>query len=697
MCVRRLVPLTILLLITASGASAVSNVVGDVNRDGYTNQTDLDLLHACRTRPAVRLTNSACATADLDSDGDVDQSDFGILQACLSRIPVPAECNNPVRANSQTLTTEINTPLPITVTGSDAVSGSVQFRFLSFPSHGYIHGNVPSFNYVPNANYRGKDTIIFEAIGATTPSAPAVIDITVGAQQTNWSPPIGIPEPPFGIREQAPLRPNPWTYEIAGYYYVDYQVGSDNRPYGTPAMPRKTVPSVLAAGSVVEINGTYSYAPQGYQQITVSGTSDRPVYIRGNDPKNRPSWTRALLVSGTYCIVENIIFRDHDGVSQGSVWLLAPGDYLAVRNCDVSGNLNTGGGVRVVSWDSSTISNAVVWNNKIHDNGNWSNPAGDQDVHGIVVSANANNVWILDNEMYHNSGDGLQINAGSLAAQHTTHHVYVGRNVSHDNKQTGMWTKQAVDVIFSQNTCYNHRPSASSNGAGMGFQYDPHRVWFLYNHIYDCSYGISSGSGSGLGNGTQAYFVGNVIHDIHHDPAYPYTPGSAWAQAGIMMVGSYENYVINNTIHNVDAGINSPGGNLKLFLYNNIISNVTDPQGSHVYVEFANTAGNSDLNYSLFSQPGGSVRIKWASSTRSLAQFQAATGRGGQCRTGDPLFLDLGLGDLHCQLTSPAVNTGAVNSVYQTYQSLYGVSIERDADGTARPLSGAWDMGAYER
>lgn len=497
--------------------------------------------------------------------------------------------------------------------------------------------------------------------------------------------------------EQAPPRPEPWTSEVRGFYYVDAQRGSDARTYGTPDAPRQTIPSTLPAGSVVELHGTYSYAPQGYQEIRPAGTREQPVFIRGQDAESRPSWTRALYIKGSYCILENIVFKDHDGTLQGSVWFLAPSSYCVLRHCDVSGNKNKGGGVRAVSWDESTVHNIVLWKNVIHDNGDWSNPNGDQDVHGIVVSADAHHIWILDNELFHNSGDGLQINAGNVKKLPTTHHIYVGRNISHHNKQTGLWTKQATDVIFSQNTSYGHRPSESSNGAGMGFQYDPQRVWFLYNHIHDCAYGISTTSGSGLGDGTEAYFVGNLIHDIHHDPERPYNPGSAWSNAALMLVGSVDNYVVNNTIVNVDAGINTPNGNLRLHMYNNIISNVTDARGNHVFIEYPGATRPSQLAQTLLWQNERPVRIRWASRVRDLLAFQSITGKGRGCIKADPQFVNPATGDFRLQTGSPAVDAGTAHQVYDRFERLYELDIRVDVAGTARPQGKGWDMGAYEQ
>ena len=79
-------------------------------------------------------------------------------------------------------------------------------------------------------------------------------------------------------------------------------------------------------------------------------------------------------------------------------------------------------------------------------------------------------LWVVDNQLYRNSGDGIQINAGGPGVTGTTHHIYVGRNTAYGNKQTGFWVKHATDVIFSQNVCHSHRLGNSSNGQCMGFQ-----------------------------------------------------------------------------------------------------------------------------------------------------------------------------------------------------------------------------------
>jgi hypothetical protein len=391
-------------------------------------------------------------------------------------------------------------------------------------------------------------------------------------------------------------------------------------------------------------------------------------------------------VDGSYVIIENIEFAFTQAV-KGAFSFLAPAHHVALRNSEVRGNLN-GGGIALASYTSATSNNLVVYNNVIHDNGN-PDATFDQDVHGIVVGGAMSHVWIVDNEMYRNSGDGLQINSGG-----SSHHIYVGRNESHDNKQNGMWTKRASDVIFSENLVYSQRPSDSAFGAGLGMQYGPERVWFLYNHIHDCETGIGVASDTGDGgDGLSSYYVGNVIHDIHSAGGFNST--SAWSGgAAMMLIGSRNRYVVNNTIHDADAGINVANSG-PVYFVNNMISGLTQPAGSHIFVEQPASASASTMHHNLL---GGAPRIKWGgnSPVYTLATFQSATGKGQGSLNATPLFADPATHDFHLEDASPGIDAGIADAVYATFQSLYGLDIARDRSGVHRPQGNAWDMGGFE-
>ncbi|HZP49303.1 MAG TPA: choice-of-anchor Q domain-containing protein [Vicinamibacterales bacterium] len=476
-----------------------------------------------------------------------------------------------------------------------------------------------------------------------------------------------------------------------GFYYVDatQPAATDtSNTYGTPAKPRRTIPTVLAAGSVVELHGTYDTAHSSPNGILSNGTAAKPVFIRGASSTNKPLIRNEWEVRGSYFILENLEIGPLNSTLTGDLVFVAPVNHAALRYSDVHGNLN-GGGVGVVSWDSNLTQNVVLFSDYIHDNGDV-NANFDQDCHGIAVSSNVDHLWVLDSTLARNSGDGIQINGGSAATQPTTHHIYVGRNTSYSNKQTGFWSKQAVDVIFSQNDCHSHRISNSSFGQCMGYQYATEQIWFLFNHIYDSDSGIAVADDSDLGIGTQSYFIGNVIHNIHTSDPANYNPNTAWSTAGIMIAGGVNRHVINNTIYDVDAGINSPSVSGTLEIADNIIANVTQPAGNHVFVEMSSLVSALSLHHNVFF---GDARINLADAIYHLTASQLTMM---SSSSGDPRFANPAAADFHVLAGSSAIDKAEINSVYAAFQQRYGISIQVDRDGVARPQGRAMDMGAYE-
>ena len=517
-------------------------------------------------------------------------------------------------------------------------------------------------------------------------SASVLAMIFPAAAHAQWAPPIGIPHPSFGITQHAPPVPSPWVIATPGYYYVEATSGAaadSNNPYGTPARPRRSIPRTLPAGAVVELHGTYDESHTSPATIVSQGTAGAPVYIRGPSPTNRPFIRSWWEVKGSYIVMENLEFGPASASQTGGMFILAPGHHITLRASTVRGNVG-GGGLAIGSWTGAAVSDVVLFRNKIHDNGDV-HATYDQDVHGIQVGNNASSIWVLENELYRNSGDGIQISAGGPGAQATTHHIYVGRNTAHDNKQAGFWSKQAVDVIFSENESYNHRPSDSSPGQCMGYQYAPERIWFLFNRVHDCDFGIMVASDNDLGSGTESYFIGNVIYRIH--TSVPNTPGSGWSNAGITMSGGLNRYVVGNTIYDVDAGVNSPSPSGSLLFADNIVANVA-PSGHHLFVEMSNLAAHTSAHHNLLQ---GSPRFRLGGGVIHLTPAQLAAMAS---VSGDPKFIDPTNGNLNIPTTSPAVNAGELNSVYDVFLQRYGIGIAVDALGRPR-TDPATDIGAY--
>lgn len=90
-------------------------------------------------------------------------------------------------ANSQSVTTNENTAVGITLTGSDPNGASLSYTVATSPTHGTLSGTAPNLTYTPNSGYYGADSFTFtdtDRYGAT--SVPATVSITViGAPTAN--------------------------------------------------------------------------------------------------------------------------------------------------------------------------------------------------------------------------------------------------------------------------------------------------------------------------------------------------------------------------------------------------------------------------------------------------------------------------------------------------------------------------------
>jgi RHS repeat-associated protein len=93
-------------------------------------------------------------------------------------ITVTAANDAPV-ADDQSLTTVEDTPLNVTLTGSDIDGDALSFAIASAPANGSVSGVPPSVVYTPAADFDGTDEFTFVANDGATDSPPATIAITV--------------------------------------------------------------------------------------------------------------------------------------------------------------------------------------------------------------------------------------------------------------------------------------------------------------------------------------------------------------------------------------------------------------------------------------------------------------------------------------------------------------------------------------
>ena len=83
-------------------------------------------------------------------------------------------------ATAQAVSTEEDTPVAITLTGSDAEEDALSYTVTTPPAHGTLSGEAPSLRYTPNLNFSGADTFEFTVSDGQTSSDPATVTLSIG-------------------------------------------------------------------------------------------------------------------------------------------------------------------------------------------------------------------------------------------------------------------------------------------------------------------------------------------------------------------------------------------------------------------------------------------------------------------------------------------------------------------------------------
>ena len=87
----------------------------------------------------------------------------------------------PPVAADQSVETNADTPVAITLTGSDADNDPLTFSVVTQPTQGTLSGTAPNLTYTPNPGFSGADSFTFTVNDGTADSNIATVNITVMA------------------------------------------------------------------------------------------------------------------------------------------------------------------------------------------------------------------------------------------------------------------------------------------------------------------------------------------------------------------------------------------------------------------------------------------------------------------------------------------------------------------------------------
>jgi len=377
-----------------------------------------------------------------------------------------------------------------------------------------------------------------------------ILILMIAMPAVAYTPPIGIPEPDFGIDETYRMyddvgnQNGDLDYRASdggGYYthYVDTDNGDDSggNNYGTKSSPRKTFPSdtYILPGSVIELHGSATLSA-GVVSCAAIGTSSQPIFIRGivEGPLGvgMPLLTRTLRIWGGYIIVENLEFdKDNLGFQEAAVLIdTSSGTYdpnhIAVRACYGHGYEPAdirGTSMYAIGVSGHVVENIVWYNNKVAlGSGNLPDDDEEYDDVCIGIQDYTDNIWILENDLSDCSGDCI---ASGHSANHTATHYYIGGNTLHDTGENAIDIKECQYVVISQNECYNFCGNSAGQVTGLGIvtHYGQHGAsardtWIIFNEIYNITGYKHANGGAGIQvGGTEdwpVYIIGNIVHDV---------------------------------------------------------------------------------------------------------------------------------------------------------------------------------------
>jgi len=89
------------------------------------------------------------------------------------------QTNQAPTANAQSVNTNKNVSVAITLTGSDTEASALSFFVVTNPSHGTLSGTVPNLTYLPSTDFEGSDSFTFKVNDGSQDSASATVSITI--------------------------------------------------------------------------------------------------------------------------------------------------------------------------------------------------------------------------------------------------------------------------------------------------------------------------------------------------------------------------------------------------------------------------------------------------------------------------------------------------------------------------------------
>ncbi len=111
----------------------------------------------------------------------------------MSLLESEEEPNTPPVAEGQTVETDEEVPVDITLVATDADGDALTYSIVAGPANGVLSGTAPAVTYTPNAGYNGGDSFTFKANDGPADSNVATVTVNV----------LGVNDPPVAVDDTA--------------------------------------------------------------------------------------------------------------------------------------------------------------------------------------------------------------------------------------------------------------------------------------------------------------------------------------------------------------------------------------------------------------------------------------------------------------------------------------------------------------
>ncbi len=247
---RGTVALGVLLLVAASG---VAWAVAACVLDGQTSEWS----------SADEIASDAATVLFAKHDSD---------RICF-RVDTELLFNSPPVADAQSVTTDEDTPVAITLTGSDPEMGALTYSIVSGPAHGMLSGTPPNVTYTPDPNYNGPDSFVFQVEDPGTLTDTATVSITVDPVN---DPPV-VDAASFTIPENSATGTNVGTPVT----FTDPDPGQGHT-FSITAGNTGGAFSINAASGQIQVAGALDFETLAAYSLTVQVTDDGSPVLSGS-------------------------------------------------------------------------------------------------------------------------------------------------------------------------------------------------------------------------------------------------------------------------------------------------------------------------------------------------------------------------------------------------------------------------------